>query len=95
MTSRASLGNIGKYCVGLGACLELFIKREYVVLGIGWSINSTFCIFAHSFLKEVGFALEGYSIDPWEAVVGNIEYSRLFHLMKEAVGAARIECIGS
>ena len=33
-------------------------------------------------------------IHPWEGV-GYIVYSRLFHLMKEAVGTARIECIGS
>jgi hypothetical protein len=40
--------------------LELFIKREHVTfLLLVASIDSTFCVFTHSFLKEVCFALEG------------------------------------
>jgi hypothetical protein len=64
--------------------LELFIKREYVVLGVACSIDSTFCKFTHSFLKELCFALEGNSIHPWEGV-GNIVDSRLFQFVKEAI----------
>jgi hypothetical protein len=49
------------------------------------SIDSTFGIFTHSFLKEVCFALEGNSIHPWEGV-GNILDSRLFQFTKDTIG---------
>jgi hypothetical protein len=41
--------------------LELFIKRKHVTLGVAFSIDSTFCIFAHLFLKEV--------VLPWKEIV--------------------------
>jgi hypothetical protein len=67
--------------------LELFIKREYMVLRVACSIDSTFAYcFARSFLKEICFALEGNtSIHPWEGV-GNIVDSRLFQFAKETIG---------
>jgi hypothetical protein len=65
--------------------LELFIKREYVVLGVTCSIDYTFCIFTHSFLKELCFALEGNSIHPWEGVGNIVDDSRLFQFVKEAI----------
>ena len=55
-----------------------------MVLGVTCSIDYTFCIFTHSFLKELCFALEGNSIHPWEGV-GNIVDSRLFQFVKEAI----------
>jgi hypothetical protein len=64
--------------------LELFIKREHVMFGVACSIDSTFCVFAHSFLKEVCFALEGNSIHPWEWVDYIVD-SRLFHFAEEAI----------
>jgi hypothetical protein len=45
--------------------LELFIKREHVtflLLVASIDSDSTFCVFTHSFLKEVWFALEGDGI---------------------------------
>jgi hypothetical protein len=33
--------------------LELFIKRENVKFGVACNIDSTFCVLAHSILKEV------------------------------------------
>jgi hypothetical protein len=66
--------------------IELSIKREqYMVLGVGWSTNSTFCIFAHSFLKEVSFSLEGnHILHPWKGVGGIVD-NRLFQLMQEVI----------
>jgi hypothetical protein len=66
--------------------LELFIKRERVMLGVACSIDSTFCIFAHSFLKEVCFfALEGNCIRPWEGVDYIVD-CRLYQFAEEAIG---------
>jgi hypothetical protein len=69
----------------LHALLELFIKREHVMLGsLVASIDSIFCIFAHSFLKQVCFALEGNSTHPWEGVDYIVD-SRLFQFTEEAI----------
>ena len=52
-----------------------------MVLGVGWSTNSGFCLFTHSFLKEVCLvALGGKNcIHPWEGVGGTVD-NRLFQL---------------
>jgi hypothetical protein len=63
---KLSLGNIDRWRDrwDLLHALELFIKREYMVLGVVSSIDSTFCVFTHSFLKEVCFALEEGNSNP-------------------------------
>ena len=60
-------------------------ERTRDQFGVACSIDSTFCIFAHSFLKEVCFALEGNSIHPWEGVDYIVD-SRLFQFTEEAIG---------
>jgi hypothetical protein len=66
--------------MGLVACSiarTVHASREnmWLVLGIACTIEATFYIFTHSFLKEVCFSLEGNSIHPWRGV-GDIVDSR-------------------
>jgi hypothetical protein len=54
VTSSASLGNMDRWRDrwDLLHALELFIKIEYMVLGLACSIDSTFCVFISRALKS-------------------------------------------